>query len=222
MRGENPPSPKVKREVNPGSSRVARAVNLPENPVEERVQIGEEMEEPTPVDSNSVRAALEKNPTRHLDGLNDSVAFLEDAQPLQNLVELLVEEEKEEDSDEETGPALDLDLTDLRDGILELLLEDWMQEDFAVVADDGLSVIYTLDPKVLCIDDEEEDMSEWSAEAIAEKEKEKEEEFEKCVARMEAHPLRLVATSDGTDRVSVSVQVDSDPREVFRVQVFPR
>jgi hypothetical protein len=167
--------------------------------------------EPIPIDHATAHQTVVDNLTRHLDGLESTLSFLEDSSALNNTLELLFGEEEEE-GEEEKDEGLEIDLSELRDGLIEIVCDRLMVEETATVADDGLSITYSVDAEYFCAGEPEEDES-------PEEEKERLEDEAECAERLEANPLVLQVTSDAIGDVNISVQVGDGAEEVLSLQV---
>ncbi|MEC9073532.1 MAG: hypothetical protein VX938_14165, partial [Myxococcota bacterium] len=209
--------------VDPGPDGTSVDPDASTDPVDGSVEepaepIGNETGDPVSLDHATAFGAVEANIVKHVDGLEAALKFLEDSDSVNNVVEMLFGDDDDEDEDEDEGPAeeedegLEIDLEELRDDIVELIADNLMVESTATEADDGLSLTYELDPKILCDEDPEEEESE-------EMKLEREEDEADCEARMGDNPIRIVVTSDGDHRMDLSVRAGADDVEVLVIQV---
>jgi hypothetical protein len=115
----------------------------------------------------------------------------------------------------ETEPV-EIDLSELRDGVIETISEELMLEDSAVVSDDGLSITYTLDPNVVCIEtDIEEDESPEDME-------ERLEDEQDCLEMFEGKIVQIATSSDMEGDVNLTIKMGSDgaePQPMIDLQV---
>lgn len=169
--------------------------------------------DPIGIDHERAVQTVRDNLTLHMDGLEESIDFLEDSAPVNNLYELLFGEDEEDDEppappEEPVDPAtkdgeddeFDIDLTEMRDGMIEMMVDKMMLEPMSTVADDGLSIAYAVDPATFCEEEAEEDESEDDAAERAEGEAD-------CTERLTANPLGMTITSDAIGDVNLSMTV---------------
>ena len=189
-----------------------------EDPVD---PIGNATGEAVTLDHEAAWGVVEGNLKKHIDGLEDALKFLEDSTSVNNLVDMLFDDDDDDDEgepaegdgeQEEEDEPLEIDLADLRDDLVELIGDNLMVASTAVVADDGLSVTYNLDAEILCDEEPEENESE---EAMANRM----DDEEACEERVKNNPVSIVATSDGDDRIDMSLLAGADAVEVLAIQV---
>jgi len=181
--------------------------------------------DPIGIDHERAVQTVRDNLTLHMDGLEESIDFLEDSAAVNNLYELLFGEDEEDDeppapAEEPVEPGakdgeddgFDIDLTEMRDGMIEMMVDTMMLEPMSTVADDGLSIAYAVDPAVFCEEEAEEDESE---EDVAERA----EDEANCVERLNANPLGMTITSDDIGDVNLSFTVGSSALEVLDLQL---
>ncbi len=144
--------------------------------------------DPVALNHAAVVAAVRRNVTQHFDELDEALTPVEDSTAVSNLIDLLPfgDDDEDEDEGEGEGPeggegegegegdgdddeGLEIDLSEVRDGILELLTEDILVESAATPGADGMSVTYRLVPDPFCNQDPEEDEEDESEERAAER-----------------------------------------------------
>jgi len=184
--------------------------------------IGNPVEELVSIDHESAYKAVEKNITDHLNDLESALSFLNNSHSIQNMIDMLSDDEDEEGEDGEEGEEsqsseddddFEIDLSDVRDGLIEFLAENIMVESTSKVSDDGLSITYAMEAAFFC--DQEPDDDPESEEQKAERM----EEEEACAERLSKNPTQLVVTSDGKDRMNLSIQAGKDSIEALSLQI---
>ena len=123
--------------------------------------IGNPVGEPIQIDHNAVKAAVDANLTMHIDGLESALVFLEASNALTNLVEMLLDDDEDDDGEEigdddseDDEPAVDIDLSELRDDILEVLSDRILVESTATLSAEGTELSYAFTPEFFCAPEE--------------------------------------------------------------------
>ncbi len=193
--------------------------------------IGKEVGEAVPLDHDTAWGIVEKNVSKHMDGLETALSFLEDAKPIDNLFELLSEDDEEEkhhpegedegkedkDKEDKKDEEFEIDLSEIRDGLLEIFSDRLMVEETVTAADDGLSLTYNVAAEYFCKDDEDD--KEKTDEAGEDKEEGPSEDEQKCAERLAKTPLALTVMSDGEDQVNITFHVGEDQAEMGMLQI---
>jgi len=187
--------------------------------------IGDPVGDPVAIDHASALNTVVDNLTRHIDGLDNALAFLETSDSVGNLVDMLFGDDDEEDEDHEDEGAeddedeadedegLDIDLSELRDDLIGFLKDEVMVEATSTVAEDGMSITYLLSPEYFCVSEVEEDES-------MEDEAERLEDDAECAERITENPIRIGLMSDGEGDMNLSLLVGEDRVESIRMQVY--
>jgi hypothetical protein len=200
----------------------------------ESAAIGESTGESIPIDHAMVKAAIQAHVTAHVDGIDQALHFLETSDALTNLYESLIGggEEGEEGAPGEPGepgepadpavvddgPVIEIDLSEFRADLLEWLFDYVVVESTASASEDGKTLTYTITAEVFC--DEEVMESEWMSEADLAREAERAEENEaECAQQLADSPLSLMVTTDGDDRLHLTLAAGLDATDVFNVQL---
>jgi hypothetical protein len=181
--------------------------------------------DPIGIDHDRAVQTVRDNLTLHMDGLEQSIDFLEDSAPVNSLYELLFGEDEEDEEppappeEPEEGAtkdghdeAFDIDLSEMRDGLIDTMVAKMMLEPMSTVADDGLSIAYAVDPATFCEEEAEEDESEDDAAERAEDEAD-------CTERLTANPFGMTITSDAIGDVNLSMTVGATALEVLDLQL---
>jgi hypothetical protein len=177
--------------------------------------IGDPIGDPVAIDHETAQQTVENNLIRHIDGLQNALAFLEASETANNIYDMLFGEDDEEGEEGEGAAedeSLEIDLSGLRDGLVDLMRDDIMVEATSTVADDGLSISYQLSPEYFCDEEPEEDES-------PEDEAERLEDEVDCAERLTASPIELSVMSDGEGDMNLSLLVGDDSVESLRLQV---
>jgi hypothetical protein len=177
------------------------------------------------LDHDVVTSALRANLTTHIDDIDDAISTIEDSATLESMINLLSgddEEEVEGDptseedvEDSEEDEDFEVDLSEIRDGLIEVLTEKILHESSAVTSDDGKTVTYTLSADTVCTDDDEDEDQDESPEAIEERVR----DFEECVQRIADHPVVIKATSIGEQKINFAITVGENTDDVLRLQI---
>jgi hypothetical protein len=189
-----------------------------DDPVDDSADdIGNPVGDPRTIDHATAAQTAEDNILQHMDGLQAALGFLEDSKPATNLVEMLFGEDEEEEHSEDDDHAeeeepLEIDFSELRDGMVEMMADRLMVESTATVAEDGLSISYAILPELFCAEDEEEDESEEDAAERLENEAE-------CIERLNDSPLGIDVMSDSEGDVNLTLLVGATPEEVLTIQL---
>jgi hypothetical protein len=181
--------------------------------------------DPIGIDHDRAVQTVRDNLTLHMDGLEQSIDFLEDSAPVNSLYELLFGEDEEDEEppappeEPEEGEtkdghdeAFDIDLSEMRDGLIDTMVAKMMLEPMSTVADDGLSIAYAVDPATFCEEEAEEDESEDDA-------AERVEDEADCTERLTANPFGMTITSDAIGDVNLSMTVGATALEVLDLQL---
>ena len=182
---------------------------------EQTVMIGAPDGDPVRISHDSAITSIRANLTQHIDELDAALDMLEESLVIENIVDLLSDNE-EDDNDEEKNddePTIEVDLSELRDGIIELLTEDLLAEGSATINDEGNAITYQVSADHVCADDEEEE-EEISDEDRAERLR----EFQDCTRRLEDNPVTIVVSSTGDQKINLSMTVANQP-EALRIQI---
>ena len=199
-----------------------------EDPVD---PIGEDPGEAISLDHATALAAVESLITKHVDGIDETLTFLESSMPLENFGDLLFSEDDEDDDEHQEGePAeggediaeagaeeeepWELDLSGVRDFLVEMFADRMMVEATVSAADDGLSLSYAVSAEYFCAEEVEEGHEEDEGH-----QDDRQRNEDKCAERLANHPLRLDVMSDGEDRMNLSLKVGEDASEVFTLQL---
>jgi hypothetical protein len=190
------------------------------DPEPEPDPIGEPEGDAKSIDHAMVKATIEAHITAHLEGLDASLTFFENSDALNNLVEILFgDDDDEEDGGEGEGDAveeeetLELDLSGLREDLLEWLWDYVVIESTATTNDAGTELTYLFTPEFFCAEDElGENPEPWEIE-------DKEKDEAECAEQIAASPLQLVATTDGEDRLQLTFHAGADATKVLRIQL---
>ena len=180
--------------------------------------IGNPVGDPVAIDHAAVLQAVKANLIKHIDGLDEALTFLETSDSVDNVVDMLAGDEDEEGGEDGEKPkedeeeGLEIDLSEIRDSILEFITDSVMVENTATLAADGLSLRYDIDPELFCSDEPEENESE---EEKADRLKDQAE----CSERLTKNPIGIDVTSDGDARMNLSLQVGKDAAEVLTLQI---
>jgi len=177
--------------------------------------IGDPIGDPVPIDHQTAQQTVVDNLTRHIDGLQNSLAFLEASETANNIYDMVfaadeVEGEEGEAAEEDEG--LEFDFSGLRDSLVDLMRDDIMVEATSTVADDGMSISYRLSPEYFCDEQADEDES-------PEAEAERLEDEADCAERLAAHPVEMEVMSDGEGAMNISLLVGDDAVESLRLQL---
>ena len=189
-------------------------------PPPETPPIGDPIGDSVPIDHATATQIMKDNLTKHVDGLDEALTFLESSSPINNVVDMFSDDEDEADDPEGEGEPVEepkdegfeIDLSELRDGVIELFTDTLMREDSVTAAPDGLSLRYALNVDEIC---EEEAEEEESPEAKAERESKEAE----CAERLTKNPVRIDVTSDGVGRLNLSLKAGNDEAEVLTLQI---
>ncbi len=186
-----------------------------DGPDEEDNIIGDPIGEPVPIDHTTAQQTIEANLIRHIDGLESALEFLESSDAVNNLVDTLFgddDDEESEDEEELAAEPIDIDLSEFRDGMVEMMRDRIMVESTSAVAEDGLSIRYALSPEFFCAEDPEEDES-------AEDEAERMEDQEACAERLATNPVEISVMSDGEGDMNLSLLAGDEAVESARLQI---
>jgi hypothetical protein len=190
-------------------------------PEPEPEPIGEPEGEAQSIDHAMVKATIDAHITAHLDGLDASLTFFENSNALNNLVEILFGDDDDDEGDEGEGEGdaveeeetLELDLSGLREDLLEWLWDYVVIESTATANDAGTELTYLFAPEFFCAEDElGENPEPWEIE-------DKEKDEAECAEQIAASPLQLVATTDGEDRLQLVFHAGTDATKVLRIQL---
>ncbi len=181
--------------------------------------VGNPVGDPIDIDHSTAAQTVEDNIILHMDGLQSAVEFLEDSQAVNNLIDLLFGdddddegEESEEGEEDSEDDSIDLDMTEARDELVEMMADRMMVESTATVAEDGLSVLYAIDPAIFCAEDAEEDESEEDA-------AERLEEETDCVDTLTENPMSIDVMSDNEGDVNLTLKVGEAADDVLTIQM---
>ena len=178
------------------------------------------------IDHAAMTSALRANLTQHIDEIDDAVSSIEGSTTVENIINMLSGDDEEEeyteedprpeegidDSDDEEG--FEIDLSELRDGLIELLTSKILHESSAVTSDDGKTITYTLSAEIVCTD-EDENEEDQDPEALEERLR----EFEECAQRITDHPVVIKATSIGDQKINFEITVGETTDDVLRLQI---
>jgi hypothetical protein len=193
---------------------------------EDAPPIGAPAAEIIALDHETVIAAVRGNITQHISELDTSLNTIEESGMLDTMIGLLSSDDEEDNHDSDGGEnhneddseaedeSFEIDLADIRDGILEIVTDRLLLESTATVSEDGKTITYAVDAMNLCIDDSDED-EERSAQDMAEKL----QEFEDCTARLAANPISIEATSIGEGKINLGIAVGDSPVDALRIQI---
>ena len=182
--------------------------------------IGNPVGDPIDIDHETAAQTAEDNLIRHLDGLEDTLAFLEESSSLNNLVGMLFDDDDDDDHDDDDNDddgdddddGIEIELSEVRDDLVSIVTDRLMVASTATVADDGLSVSYAVDAEFLCSEDSDEDESD---EDLAEREADEAD----CADRLASNPLTLDVMSDAAGDVNVDVMVGETPVNAISLQL---
>ncbi|MDP6934203.1 MAG: hypothetical protein QGG40_14860 [Myxococcota bacterium] len=185
--------------------------------VETADSIGDPIGDATAIDHETAAGTVEDNLVRHIDGLDEALSFLEDSDTVINIVDMLFgddddDDDEGEDGEEEEEEPFEIDLSELRDGVVEIMADRIMVEQTAVVADDGLSIRYSVSADFFCPEEPDEYESE-------EDEAERLEDEAECAERLAGNPLSIDVMSDGEGDMNLSLKVGEDEVEALAVQI---
>jgi hypothetical protein len=180
------------------------------------------------LDHETVITAVRGNITQHIDELDSSLNMIEDSGMLDTILGLFSGDEDAEDiaatdeSPEEPGENSDasedegfeINLADIRDGILEIVTDSLLVEETATVSEDGKTITYAVSAMNLCANEPDED-EERSPEEMEEKLR----EFEDCAERLTANPINIEATSIGDGKINLGIAVGDSPADALRIQI---
>jgi hypothetical protein len=178
----------------------------------------------TPADATGT---VKQNLTRHIDELDVTLSFLETSSVLDNLLGLFSSEDEEEEprpsgfddpsepsepsgpsEDENSDEEIEIELDELRDGLIELIDEQLMVDDTAEVSEDGLSIVYTLTAEHFCKSEEETPEGETFNTVD-----------EECAESLQETPLRIQAVSYGDGKVDLTLLVGTDRIDALVLQI---
>jgi hypothetical protein len=166
----------------------------------------------------SAVAEIRDNLTLHIDEIEEALTMLEDSLIIDNIAELLSGDEEEEggsEKEEEVEVEEDsaFNLSELRDGLIEIITEDMLDERSLTINAEGNELTYAVNPEHVCANDEE-DEGERSPEEIEEQAR----EYQDCIRRLEANPVTIVARSIGERKINLYFTVADHP-EALRIQI---
>jgi hypothetical protein len=196
--------------------------------------IGNEIGESIAITHAAAKKAVEDHITKHVDGLDDALSMLEESGTVDNMLGIFEDDDSSEEGegempeegepmppappmppegDEGAEDGLEVDLSEMRDGILDMMADVLMVEEVSSVSADGMVLTYTLGPDQVCdnSDDDEEIGDEERASQL--------EDQEKCAARLAENPLHIDVTTDGDKRMNLSVKAGDDAVEVLTAQI---
>jgi len=176
--------------------------------------VGNELGDPIPLDHETVAQTVRANLDLHFGGLQSAIAFLEDSQALDHIVDMIFGEE-EDDYGYPIEEPLDLDLSEIQDEVVSIVLDRILVEQAATVAADGLSLAYRVDGAFACPTDPD-DIEEGES---PEDEQERLEDEAACMDRLADHPIDITVMSDGAGRMNLGIAVDEGASTVFDLQV---
>lgn len=179
------------------------------------VPFGNPVGEWAPIDHEYATAVVTGNLSAHIDELDASLSFLEDSAVLANIIGLLSgDDDEEEDGDEmgEDKPAIEIDLSGLRDEVVSFMMDHVMVESTATMGDDQQSITYQLSPETFCYEEPEEHESSEDA-------AEREADEAACASRITETPIRIGVMTDGAARVDLSLQVGASSAEALYLQI---
>jgi len=179
--------------------------------------IGDPVGDPIAIDHPTIAQTVEDNIVRHMNGLEASIEFLEDSGAVNNLVDLLFGDDDDDGDDgngteEAEDEPIDIDLSELRDGLVEVMAERLLVESTSTVAEDGLSIFYATSPELLCAEEEEENET---ADDVADR---LESEAE-CEERLGDKHLGIRAMSDDEGDVNLTLTVGETPEDLLTIQL---
>ncbi|MGB0591808.1 MAG: hypothetical protein ACPGU1_19185 [Myxococcota bacterium] len=193
-------------------------------PEEEEEPIGEPMGDTMPIDHAMVRAAIEAHMTAHIDGIDEAISFLETSDALTNLFEVLIgsddgdDEGDDGEGDDGDEPVIEIDLSGFRADFLEWTFDYVVHESTATPSDDGLMLTYPLTAEVFCV--EEAELEDWMDEAEQARQADEALENEaECAEQLAASPLSLMVTTDGEERLHLTMVAGTDATQVFALQL---
>jgi hypothetical protein len=192
--------------------------------------IGNEIGDSISISHAAAKKAVEDNIKKHIDGLDEALSMLEESGTVDNMLGLFSgDDEANEGEGEVPNPAepvpptrpapfededgLEIDLTEMRDGILDMMSDVLMVEEVSSVSDDGMVLTYALGPDQVCDNIEE-------GEELGDEERaNRMEDQAKCAARLAENPLHIDVTTDGDKRMNLSVKAGDDAVEVLTAQI---
>ena len=192
--------------------------NVNEMPDEEE-PIGAPIGESIEIDHGTVSADVQGNLTLHINEIDDALDMLSSSEMLDTIIGLLTDDEDEEDSEgddafveEEDDDGLEIDLTGLRDEILEIISDRLLVAERAQVSEDGKTVVYTVDADEFCATDDAGDGDDSES-------PEELEDYMECTARFNAQPLVIHVSSDGAGKINLAVAVGNHLPEEMSIQI---
>jgi len=207
------------------------------DPVDPADPIGNEIGESIAITHAAAKKAVEDNITKHIDGLDDALSMLEESGTVDNMLGIFEDDDSSEEGEgevpEEGGPmppaapmppegdegaedGLEVDLSDMRDDILDMMADVLMVEEVSSVSADGMVLTYALGPDQVCDNSDDDDDDD----EISEEERASQlEDQEKCAARLAENPLHIDVTTDGDKRINLSVKAGDDAVEVLTAQI---
>ena len=170
----------------------------------------------------AVIEGLRANLTQHLDEIDTGLNMFETSGMIENVLGLFADDDEEDNGDGdateegEEEASLDIDLSDIRDGILDVLTDRLLVESNATVNDDGKTITYAVTAATLCTNgDDDEDESERSAEDIANDL----EDFNNCARRLNANPIVIEATSIGERKINLAATIGNNSSDDLKIQI---
>lgn len=194
---------------------------------EDAPPIGAPDEEIIALDHQTVITTVRDNITQHVNELDTSLNTIEDSGMLDTIIGVFSSDDEEEDNHDIDGSenhsedesesedeSFEIELADIRDGILDIVTDRLLVEATATVSEDGKTITYAVNAMHLCADEPEED-EERSPEEI----EEKRQEFEDCSDRLAANPINIEATSIGEGKINLGIAVADSPADALRIQI---
>ena len=162
--------------------------------------------------------SIRNNLSLHIDEIDTALDMLEDSRVVDNIAELFSDDEDEdeetsenpEDHDEE---VLEIDLSDLRDTLIEILTEDMLSESSLSIDEESNILTYQIVPEIVCANDEEEE-----GETTPEERQEELQDYQDCLRRIEANPVTIQVSANGDQKLNLSITV-ADQSDALRIQI---
>ena len=178
------------------------------DPEEEAEPIGSTVGDLQPIDHEFASSVMTENLAAHIDELDEALTFLEDSELIARVINLLSDDDEDDEGAEAEDEDFEIDLSEVRDGVISFLEDKVMVESTASVSEDGMTVSYEISPEFFCVSDDEDIPPEEAAEDEAD-----------CAEMLSDMPLTLEVVSDGDGRVNVDVLAGMDLMQPLSVQV---
>jgi hypothetical protein len=161
------------------------------------------------LDESKVRKEILQNIVHHIDSLETTLSFIESSSTIETIINMM----PSEDEEEETNSEIEMDLSDVRDFLVDFLEDHVLVKANSHLRTDGKELIYEITPEYYCIN------TEVDIEENKEDSHERLREERECTKRLLQTPIKVSIKAEKEGNLNLSLLIGQNNIEAAQFYV---